>query len=160
HIFNDYLQRNSSYYGLQGSMTSQVTPHHQLKFGGDFQRHTLRFFEHYAPDKLGGKKPNLIDWDGYGYDLRVVRDTSRMVRRVDLVETKSGRDGLKHPKTWSMFVQDKFEREGVIVNGGLRFDYINVDTPALRNDFAPLENGPYPDSLDTQDLAENRTYAR
>jgi len=59
-----------------------------------------------------------------------------------------------------MYIQDKFEREGVIVNGGLRFDHINVDTPALRNDFAPLENGPFPDSLDKQDLSTNRTYAR
>src|SRR4030095_3483019 len=44
HVFDDYLQRKSSYYGAQASMTSQWNPHHQIKFGGDFQRHTLRFF--------------------------------------------------------------------------------------------------------------------
>jgi len=72
----------------------------------------------------------------------------------------NGRDGPKHPQTWAFYLQDKFEREGVIVNGGLRFDHINVDTPALKDPSAPLVAGPNVDSLDAQDLTVNRTYAR
>jgi outer membrane receptor protein involved in Fe transport len=61
-------------------------------------------------------------------------------------------------------VQDKYERGGVIVNGGLRFDHINVDTPALRSEHYPLGDpavaANIPDSLETQDLVANRQYSR
>ncbi len=171
HIFNNYLQRNSSYYGIQGSVSSQANRYHQLKFGGDFQRHTLRYLQHYRPTQMGGllDDANFTDWDGYGYRLEPVTVSwehepgvfADSVVGVRVRETADGDpDGPKHPKTWSTFVQDKFERGGVIVNGGLRFDYINVDTPALHNDLAPLEDGPFPDSLDQADLTSNRTYAR
>lgn len=165
HVFDDYLQRRSSYYGLQGSITSQLNQYHQLKAGADFQRHTLRYFNHYFPVELGGTSPNLRDWDGYGYDMVVVRDGSGAIQRVDLVENDDDdRDGPKHPKTWSMYVQDKFEREGVIVNGGLRFDHINVDTDALLSERFPLGSpdavSNLPDSLEDQDLSDNQTYAR
>jgi len=53
HVYGDYLQRHSSYYGLQGSWTSQIDSHNQIKAGGDFQRHTLRFLEDYFPNKIG-----------------------------------------------------------------------------------------------------------
>lgn len=165
HIFDDYLQRNSSYYGAQGSISSQVTAHHQLKFGGDYQRHTLRFFNHFFPVQLGGNNPNLRDWDGYGYDLQVDRDGAGNVTRVRLEENEDGdADGPKHPKSISFYAQDKFEREGVIVNGGLRFDYIDTDTPALLSDRFPLGDpdavGGIPDSLESGDLQENKTYTR
>ena len=52
------------------------------------------------------------------------------------------------------------EREGVIVNGGPRVGHIDVDTPALRNNVTPLQDGPDPASLDPQDLQANRTYTR
>ncbi len=164
HVFDDYLQRRSSYYGVQGNMTSQINRYHQLKAGADFQRHTLRLFNHFFPIQLGGANPNLTDWDGYGYNMIVVRDTAGVIQRVDLNEVNDGRDGAKHPKTWSAFAQDKFEREGVIVNGGLRLDHINVDTKALVSESRPLGSpdaiGNLPDSLENSDLTGNKTYAR
>jgi outer membrane receptor protein involved in Fe transport len=165
HVFEDYLQRKSTYIGLQGHYTSQMTRHHQLKVGGDYQRHTLRFFNHFFPTQLGGDNPNLRDWDGYGYDMVVERDGAGVVTDVRLEENDDDdQDGPKHPKNWSLFAQDKFEREGVIVNGGLRFDHINVDTPALASEFLPLGDPDSPtniaDSLEAQDLEENKTYAR
>lgn len=165
HVFDDYLQRKSEYYGIQGSLSSQVNRYHQVKLGGDYQRHSLRFFNHFFPVQLGGTQPNLIDWDGYGYDLRVVRDGAGNIQHIDLVENGDGsQDGPKHPKTWSAFAQDKFEREGVIVNGGLRFDHINVDTEALLSESFPLGDpdatGNITDSLETKDLTSNKTYAR
>ena len=161
HIFNNYLQRNSAYYGIQGSMTSQLNRYHQFKYGGDFQRHTLRYIQNYRPTETGGANPNLIDYDAYGYQLVPHFNALGVVDKVDIVETGDGdKDGPKHPKTWSVFAQDKFERGGVIVNGGMRYDYINVDTPSLTNDFAPLEGGAFPDSLDGADLTNNKVYSR
>ena len=166
HTYNNYLQRDASYWGLQGSMTSQVNVHNQVKWGGDFQRHKLRYFQHYRPTLLGTdfadgiNAPDNTNWDGYGYKLVFDYDPAGNVTGVHLVDEDSGKDGAKHPQTWSAFVQDKYEREGVIVNAGLRYDYINTDTPALTNDVAPLEGGPYPDQLDSQDLTSNKVYQR
>jgi len=91
--------------------------------------------------------------------------TMRLVTDLKLEEIEGDeRDGPKHPKVWSLFAQDKFEREGVIVNGGLRFDHLNVDTPALLSDTRPLGDPDdvtqIADSLETRDLTENKTYAR
>src|SRR5262249_22571844 len=159
--YEDYLQRQSQYWGLQGAYTSQINTYHQLKLGGDFQRHTLRFLEHYDPELLGGTsdKANVIDLDSYGYGLNVTLD-SLWVRNItdidsdgipDTILTKqyvatganisdqnSGQDGAKHPKTFALYAQDKYERSGVIVNGGLRFDYIDVNTPAFKDEQYPL----------------------
>ena len=161
HIQNNYLQRKSSYKGVQGAWTSQVTPHNQIKVGGDFQRHTLRFLQHYRPTSHPGTSAFDSNWDGYGYDLRYTYDSTGAVSRVDIVENDDkAKDGPKHPKIWSAYAQDKFEREGVVINAGLRYDYINTDTPALKNAITPLEDGPYPDSLDKADLIANKAYSR
>jgi len=177
HVWNDYMQRRSEYWGFQGALTSQVNTYHQIKAGGDFQHHTLRYFDHYFPVQLGGENANQRDWDGYGYRLDVtykdvvIRDVTdgdttyritRVADRASLVQNgDESRDGPKHPKVWSLYAQDKFEREGIVINGGLRFDHLNVDTPALRNELRPLD--PYytrSDTLDAGDLVKNRTYSR
>jgi outer membrane receptor protein involved in Fe transport len=159
-----YQQRRSAYVGLQGSWTSQLTTHHQLKVGGDFERHTLRQITIYQPFTFGGPHPDFKDINGYGYRVVIDYDANGKFKSARLVDENSGRDGAKHPRTFSLYAQDKFEREGLIVNGGLRLDYLNVDTPALRSDRYPL--GPpgdpnnLPDSLEAQDLETNHTYTR
>ncbi len=175
HVFDDFLQRRSSYWGVQAAVTSQVNAYHQLKAGGDFQRHTLRYFDHFFPIQMGGESPNVIDWDGYGYKLDTkydsvwVKDATTgdlsqkyVLTHAGLVEASDDdRDGPKHPKVWSLFAQDKFEREGVIINGGLRFDHLNVDTPALLSERRPLDpDYTGSDSLDSADLVKNKVYSR
>src|SRR5262245_276967 len=166
HVFDDYLQRHSSYWGGAASMTSQINRHHQLKFGADLQRHTLRFFQHYRPTNSPGGQANEQDWDGYGYDLQVRRDGAGNVIGMDIVENGDGAvDGPKHPLTWGAYVQDKFEREGVLVNAGLRMDFIDVDTPALKSDVFPLgdtltDPGNVEGILEARDLEDNKTYMR
>ncbi|MEO5617363.1 MAG: TonB-dependent receptor [Candidatus Eisenbacteria bacterium] len=156
HVFNNFLKRHSSYWALQGCWTSQIDDHNQIKAGGDYQRHTLRYLQHYFPTRLSGRPSGFNDIDSYGYTLRVTRPGV-----IDIVELDDDdEDGPKHPKIWSLYLQDKFEREGVIVNGGLRFDQINVDTPALVDPRAPLVEGEFSDSLDIQDLTNNKTYRK
>jgi len=151
HVFDDFLRRKSQYWGLKGDYTDQVNRYHQLKAGAEFQRHTLRYFDSYFPTELtytGGQiggRTQEIDRYGYSVDGKT--------------ELNGGLDGAKHPKTASLYLQDKFEREGVIVNAGLRGDYINVNTPSLRSETFPL--GPSPDqTLDPADLQASKTYFR
>ncbi len=152
HVFDDYLRRKSQYWGVKGDWTSQVSRYHQLKAGLGGERHTLRYYNAYFPvnidyDSTGSPTGGLEDIDRYGFDA------------LGQNQVDGDLDGAKHPKTAFLFMQDKFEREGVIVNGGLRLDYINVDTPALASEQFPL--GPPPDdSLNTTDLSPNRRYSR
>jgi len=152
HVFDDYLRRKSQYWGVKGDWTSQVDRYHQLKAGLGGERHTLRYYDAYFPvnmtyDANGNLTSGGEDVDRYGFDVLGKSDVN------------DGLDGAKHPKTLFMFAQDKFEREGVILNGGLRYDYINVDTPALASEQYPL--GPPPDdSLQSADLTPNKTYSR
>jgi len=152
HVYDDYLHRKSQYLGVKADWTSQVNRYHQLKAGVGGERHTLRYYDSYFPtnviyDSTGAVVSGGDDIDRYGFDI------------LGKNSVNSGLDGAKHPKIAFLFLQDKFEREGVIVNGGLRYDYINVDTPALRSEQFPL--GPPPsDSLTSADLVSNRTYSR
>ena len=185
HVWDDYLQREASYWGVAGNFTTQPNNYHELKFGADFQYHTLRFFQHYFPIQLGGANPNVLDFDSYGYSLDtgyqdfVVRDITdngdgtfdttftnqSLLTSASLSHGSTGdRDDARHPKVFSIFAQDKYEREGVIVNGGLRLDYINVDAPALANEEFPLGDPSdptnAPDELNDSDLQQNKTYTR
>lgn len=69
-------------------------------------------------------------------------------------DLKSGRDKIKNPITASFYIQDKFEYEGVVINAGVRYDYLNVDTKALKDPLRPL--GADNTTLDDSDLENNK----
>ena len=149
HVFDDYLRRQSQYWAFKGDYTNQWNPFHQLKGGVEYDQHTLRFYDHYFPvnffDTGGDSILNDNDIDRYGFSI----DGQK--------ETDEGLDGPRKPKTLSVYAQDKYERGGLVVNGGVRYDYINTDVGALANQDLPLGND---GTLDTPDLVENKTYSR
>jgi outer membrane receptor protein involved in Fe transport len=213
HVWDDYLHRNSRYWGLKFDYTSQMDVDNQLKFGFDVQRHSLRYYRHVLPvqvrlavsketaykDTLESpffdSNPDTVWWfsdpnsfvqdaDYYGYywapvgstlveaghwDTTFTYDENDSLIDMDRtwvhnyykysfdeLETDSGRQGVKHPITASAYVQDKFEYQGVVINGGLRYDYLNVDTDALKSETLPL--GDDNTTLDPQDLEKNKPY--
>jgi outer membrane receptor protein involved in Fe transport len=87
------------------------------------------------------------DIDRYGFD--------ELGNETDFAD--SDLDGPKKPKTLGMFLQDKYEREGLIVNGGLRLDYIDTATEALASESTPLGDD---DVLGTADFVANKKYTR
>jgi len=142
HVFDDYLRRQSSYVGVKGDYTSQWNAFHQIKSGVEVDRHTLRFYEHYFPVEYPS---NVVDIDRYGF--------SADGRSYD----DSGLDGPRKPFTASYYLQDKYERAGLVVNAGARYDYINVDVQSLASENLPL--GP-DGQLRSNDLVENKKYSR
>jgi outer membrane receptor protein involved in Fe transport len=129
--WNDYLHRQSSYVGFDFDVVSQIHPQHEVRGGIDFQRHTLRRYQHLDPRQvyLGyeGDATGFDAVDRYGFDITGEN-------KLD-----SGLDGAKHPITFAAFLQDKFELDGMIINAGLRFDYLNVNTKRLRDETSPLD---------------------
>ena len=145
HIYDDYLRRKSSYIGIDADISSQVTNQHLLKFGFGFQRHTLRQFQSLFPANA-----DTINVDNYGYD-------------VHGIELESGdetwQDEAKHPVTWALYLQDKFEWEDMVINAGVRYDYFNTNTLWVRDIQNPFKQG---DSLimDLPDFQDSEAETR
>jgi hypothetical protein len=66
-------------------------------------------------------------------------------------------DGPREPITASAYVQDTYERGDVVANVGLRYDYLNVNAKALKNENDPLGSDI---TLTDADLTEAKTYGR
>lgn len=181
HVFDDFLHRKSSYWGAAGSYTNQVSRALQLKFGGDLQRHTLRYYNHYYPTRLyteAGAPNNTRDVDRYGYDaFGNEMDEGDSFSDLnangsyDSGEPFDDRNGNgifddpldvpKHPKVASLYTQGKYERLGLVVNGGLRWDYLTPSTRGLRSEAYPLDPDSSVDqSLGPNDLQASKVYQR
>ncbi len=155
YVRDDYEQSRSTYVTpIDFDITSQVDPNHQIKAGFDLQYHYLRYYRHLFPvqtwrggygdaDHPGG----FLDVDRYGY---IFDYTNR-----ELVPLNSGRDDRKKPILGSVYLQDKIEYEGLVVNLGLRYDYLNAKTDVLRDEGTPLGGD---DTLDSGDLAGNEIH--
>jgi outer membrane receptor protein involved in Fe transport len=149
HVWEDLLKRKSSYIGGDFDLVSQVHPSHEVKAGLEFQRHTLRFYNHYFPNRIYlGAKGGFDDINSYGYDV-LGQET----------DDDLGLNGAKNPVNGAAYLQDKFEWEGLVVNAGLRFDYFDYKTKRLRDPENPLDPDGYstlPDPTDEQLVEANR----
>lgn len=134
-----YLHRKSSYYGLNFDITSQVNQSNEVKFGTSFETHKLRrydpaFIYNVNPSDPDSVKFQNVDYYGYSSD--------------GLSEVNSGPDGVKKPYMFALYLQDKIEWQGLVVNAGLRWDYLNVNTDRLTNPDKPLGDNNQLDAAD------------
>lgn len=150
YTYSDYLHRNSSYVGVRWDMTSQLDAHNEVQFGGEYQRHTLRYYRHLFPaekifyewrynedrtDSTWVLNPTAwLDVDNYGYN-----------REGGQNELNDTWNAAKHPYEIAAYFQDKFDWQGLIVNAGIRFDFFDANTLRLRNEYYPLD----PERTDT-----------
>ncbi|MGE5175257.1 MAG: TonB-dependent receptor [Hyphomicrobiales bacterium] len=178
HVFDDFLHRKSSYVGFQANYSNQLSPSFQVKLGGDYQRHTLRYYDHYFPTQLydaNGNPDNTRDVDHYGYDAFGneinTGDTFTDMNGNGAYDSgepfqdKNGNgiydsplDVPKHPKVASLYVQTKYERLGLVLNTGLRWDYLTPSTDALVSETQPLD--PSYSRLLPGDLQSSKIYQR
>ncbi len=144
-----YTKDHNSYIGASASFTGQVEKH-ALKFGGSFQRWTVRRFQELDannflatvrqyPDQAAttaGLK-NLIattlyrDYNNFGFD-------------VFGNETDAAPFEPKHPVLASGYLEDRIEVNDLIINAGLRYDFIDMDSWSWTNPKLPTV-----DSLNT-----------
>ncbi len=154
-IYNSFEQSSSFYLTpIDFDLTSQISRNHQFKLGFDVQMHRLRYYRHLvpslifrgpfvSPDDRGG----FQDVNRYGYNYNWDK---QVIEPLD-----STRDALKEPILASFYVQDKMEYDGLIINAGVRYDYLNASTDVLANEGVPLGGD---STLDPSDLAGNSVY--
>ncbi len=123
---------------LNGSFFTQIGNEHSIKVGGEYQRYSIRNYSwtNETVFSLAGllstnaalpatqQKTNeqvLINAgvNNFGYDV-FGNETSQ-----------GGLFGARHPVFASAYVQDKIEYKDLVVNAGVRFDYINTDNYAM-----------------------------
>ncbi len=141
-LWDDYLRRQSQYLAVRGDLTSQWNAYHQLKFGAQADQHKLRFYQNYFPSNF---TPGQLDIDAYGFD------------ELGNEGQLGPLDGAREPKTASAYVQDRYERSGLVANIGVRYDYLNVNAKALKSEDLPLGSD---NVLTEADLTDAKTYNR
>ncbi len=99
---NEFARSWSEVYNLKTSITSQITNHHQIKAGLDLTKSDLKFKEQMTLYQSG---PKHTTWQNHW-------------------------DG--QPFEGALYVQDKIEYSGMIINAGLRMDFFNAlhDAPS------------------------------
>jgi outer membrane receptor protein involved in Fe transport len=150
-----YNKTHWSYMGGSASYTAQYGGH-EFKAGGSFQRWTLR---RWTDAGFGGilnairLNPDIARNTAALSDLIVQNSgTSLSNYGYDVFgnETSAAPFAPKHPLFASGYIQDKVELSDLIINAGLRFDYIKMDNwtiSDLSNPFYNETNWTIPDSL-------------
>lgn len=140
-----YNKHENSYYSGSVSYTAQIKKH-AIKAGASYQRWTVRNLSITGasnvlntirnapdlasnPDSLAFLMGNraFTSFNNYGYD-------------VFGNKTDAGPFDAKHPVLASGYVQDRLEVSDMILNLGLRYDYIDMDSWAWKNPKLPVVN--------------------
>ena len=140
-----YAKDHNSYLG--GSLAyNAVISNNSLKAGASYTRWTVRSWSNNAPatmlstlranpdmasnsDSLNFLMENVLykSFNNYGFDLFGN-------------ETDAGEFAARHPIFGSGYVEDRLEISDLIINAGLRYDYINMDSWAWVNPQLPSVN--------------------
>lgn len=143
-----YRKNQTGYWGGSASLTWQVE-RHELELGGSLERWTTRNYGFVATGFrrwiFGGMLQFLRRNPDIMRDEQALRGDIRRENQPDMYgfdelgnRIDKGPDGPKHPKFFSTYVQDKFEFEDLIINAGLRFDYMDTDTWSLADPLRPM----------------------
>jgi outer membrane receptor protein involved in Fe transport len=144
-----FLHRKSSYIGLKGDINKQIGLDHTVKVGFDMQRHTLRYYENLDPTNVAGYCEDTIN--RYGFD-EAANENDNLDYRND----------TKHPINLGVYVKDRFDWKGLIIDAGLRFDYFDYKALRIRDPEHPLDPGRVDsvDVIDRSDLEESKVFTR
>jgi hypothetical protein len=133
-IISPYLKSKSENLNFSGAFSSELNKNHAIKLGGEFQTYTIRNFgiTNRNVTAIAGRlnDPNStqsyreimtsLGVNNYGYDL-----DGNVYDGDDNYDT--GQIGPKKPMFAGAYIQDKIEYENIIINAGLRYDYIDTD---------------------------------
>ncbi len=144
-VMANYQKSRREKINLSGSLSMELGKEHSLKVGGELQLFTIRNYSWTneavmaigglldannrlaADDPLKQTREEVIIGRGvnnYGYDL--------FGNSYDGSDNYSaGKIAPKQPVFFGAYVQDKIEWNDLIVNVGLRFDYIDIDNQKM-----------------------------
>lgn len=146
----NFLHRKSAYIGAKGDITRQIGQFNTLKFGFDFQRHTVRYFENLnaTQDQGAGFVTERLNRYGFDADGEESDDESFL-------------NDTKHPINLGVYLQNRLDWRGLIINAGLRFDYFDYKSLRMRDLHDPFDPAHVGNSeLDRSDLEDSKKFTR
>ncbi len=126
--WNAYTKNKYQSFGGKLNFLYQIGKTHELKTGGEYAYYTIRNYS-LAPVQIADNIRSIADGDirgvydrldNYGYDV--------YGNPID-----SGPEGPKHPLFAAFYIQDKMEFSDLVLNLGLRLDYIDPDSKTFQN---------------------------
>ena len=141
----DYQKARNENLNFNAALSMLVGKAHSIKVGGELQLYTIRNYS-FANEGVftlagllanrGNQSENLVyigrGVNNYGYDLFGNEYNGE-------TNTISGANAAHKPIFAGGYIQDKIEYKDLIINVGLRYDYINVDNQQLINPERPEE---------------------
>ena len=128
---NPFRQDDDTYYAFKINYVNQLNKNHQLKVGGDMFLHEIRFLDLEVLEPVGGQNDN-IGWTVVGgvgtYKLKEISGDN----------LDNGVLGPASPWSSALYVRDKIEYEGFIVDAGMRVDFFNPGVKRVRDFLKPL----------------------
>ncbi len=136
--YDGYSKQRTSHWAAILDLTKQWGKYQTLKAGFEYKYHTVRFFQIGTPSRLADtdwatdiEKYRGADVRFYGYDINgnevddgdYLTDVTRAAN--GLPESGFEKQAPYHPIFMNGYIQDKIEFEDLILNLGLRWDYIN-----------------------------------
>lgn len=139
----NYIKNSRTSLSGRMDFVSQMSNSWEFKVGAEIQRYTIRSYNmpafSFAKSKFDN--PTASDWEVYtktnvnfyGYDIYGEEFdggtfTDKTGTKVDL-----SNEGPRNPIMFGAYVQNKIEMSDLIINAGLRFDYIDPGTKKYKN---------------------------
>lgn len=132
-MVSSYEKRRNASWNIKADLFYQLGKNHEFKTGVDYKAWTIRRYALPTPFDLASFVSNNPDapadqWyqrlDNYGYDPygNQVDDTEGIYR-------------AKTPVFVGAYIQDKMEFNDLVINAGIRYDYIDSDSKVFSNPF-------------------------
>jgi outer membrane receptor protein involved in Fe transport len=149
-----YTKGSTDLLGGKLDVTKQVGTKHELKLGGEVNYYTLRSYSVTARNYLtreataaavAGTPNYMTDWDFYsgigavfiGYDIFGEKKVSKDEFYTSNVGGKeislNAHNKPAHPLISGAYIQDRIELKDMIINAGLRLDYIDNGVPGYKD---------------------------
>ncbi len=127
--YNFYRKQRTNSMGGKASLLYQIGQHHELKTGADFNYYTIRRYSLPSPVSVANFRRALPQGSGYDFYDRLDNYGYDEIGNV----SDAGINGAKHPVFAAYYIQDKMEFSDLVVNFGLRLDYIDTDSKAFKD---------------------------
>jgi hypothetical protein len=138
-VLSNYQKYMRQRLNLTAAFSTQIGKEHTIKVGGEYQAFNIRNFS--MTNRTVTSVANALNNNTTSYTgTQVLEQLGVNNYGYDAYGNVSDADPLakaKKPVYASAYVQDKIEYKDLIVNAGLRYDYIDVDNMVMVDPYRP-----------------------
>ncbi len=140
----NYAKNSRTQFNINAALQWMIGKVHSIKMGGEYKQYTLRNWT------VGGQSSfaanvNQLMTDNTALSLEDARESTLITNGVnnygyDVFGNETDEDGFfapHKPVFFGAYIQDKIEMKDLILNVGLRYDYIDIDNLMFKDPAYP-----------------------